>query len=444
MLTSSQLDELKSIRQLATFQVFLDRHKLNSAWQDFLKQGTNAELRVMEAVRKWYFTEATNAGFANWLEQRSLTKAFEIFRLSNRSLDLDTVMAQFKAKVEVAPKPDVPDTPKGVARRIFSRHADGNLVLEIDNTSLSSFNSCARAAEFRLVRGRGSNSSPATRYGSAIHLYLEKRLCGVQLKDAMQEMINLFKTYPPVMPDEWRTVDHAINAMTQYEAFYAQRSSLRVLKDDQGSPLVEIPFCIPLTTVDVNATFPWPASMLVNGETSGDHLKVGKVYVYWTGKIDALVEDNTGGGPLDHKTTSMLGPSFYKDFELSQQMIGYLWATRKVFLDRFSGVPRRVTIDVIAGRKPTKTGVAHEFAREHFTYSDAQLEEWEANTKHLVADFLSHLLRGYFPMQTNWCVAKYGVCPYHEVCTMSPSHRLGHLERSYEPMTWSPLHPTKD
>ncbi len=444
MLTTAQLSQLERIRTIESLQAFLDYHKLEFKWTYFLASEGKG-LTVMEAIRAWYKIELYKADFDQWISNRGLQKAYDFFAITNQGLNPHERRVRFRQQIEATPtRPIVADTPKGAARRIFSRHADGNLILEIDNTSLSSFNSCARAAEFRLVRGRGSNSSPATRYGSAIHLFLEKRLCGVDHTAAMRSMIDLFKTYPPVMPDEWRTVDHAINAMTQYEAFYSQRPPLKVLKDDQGAPLVEIPFCIPLTTVDVNATFPWPASMLVNGETNADHLKVGKVYVYWTGKIDALVEDNTGGGPLDHKTTSMLGPSFYKDFELSQQMIGYLWATRKVFLDRFSGVPRRVTIDVIAGRKPTKTGVAHEFAREHFTYSDAQLEEWEANTKHLVADFLSHLLRGYFPMQTNWCVAKYGVCPYHEVCTMSPSHRLGHLERSYEPMTWSPLHPTTD
>lgn len=312
--------------------------------------------------------------------------------------------------------------------------------LDIDNTSLSSFSGCPRAGEYSLVHNRGRDGSAATRYGHAVHGYLERRLKGATIEQGQTYLTNTFATFPPMDADEWRTVEHAINAMEQYERMWGQRPPLSPLRHD-GTLLVEVPFRIPLTTIPVQAHLPYDPFTLVSPDLA--HLDVESVYVnnlavYWTGKIDAVVNDN-GPALMDHKTTSMLGPTFFKDFELSQQFIGYCYAATKMWPDIFNGTNNTMILDVIAGRKPTKTGIAHEFNRTPYHYTQEQLDEWYTNVSHLVADFVSHLARGFFPQTTTACVGKYGTCQYHEVCTMPQQFRMGHLHNTFPKLTWSPL-----
>lgn len=324
-------------------------------------------------------------------------------------------------------------------------------ILEIDNSSLEYFNTCARSAEYQLVLRHGFAGSSATRYGGAIHNFLERRYKGTSFQENVSLMSLEFSSFPPMDVEEWRTLDHAITAMEQYDAFYKNDTRFypEALPPD-GKRLVEIPFRLPLTVIEVDATINYPKNLLVEGSEHDGPFKVGRIHVYWTGKMDALGwgaaanEDTNFPAVLDHKTTSMVGPTFFKDFELSQQVIGYVWAARRLpsvdpkFSERFLHT-RDFYLDTIVGRKPTRTGVQNEFILQRYTYTDERIEEWHENVQHLIADFLSHLLRGFFPMQTKQCVGKYGVCPFHDVCVLPKDMRLTHLRAAFPRVTWSPL-----
>lgn len=399
----------------------------------------------LNAVKKTYeqFQEyMTNDG---WKYQSTLEAINSFFEIAQSDLEK-------KQQEQMTPPPPTPPqrnyllVPKSDTE---DRILPGEFVLCIDNSSMEVFNGCARSSEYHLIHARGFSGSPATRYGSAIHHYLELRLRGQSQDEAMQNMVSLFATYPPLPPDEWRTVDHAVNAMTQYEQRYKQESRLEVVHH-HGRPLIEIPFRVPLTTIDVDSLIPYSPSQLMSQQSlveCGLHaddncFTVKKIHVYWTGKIDLVCKYDGQPAILDHKTTSMLGSLFYKEFELSSQTVGYVWATRNMAqltdLEEFRNVSRFV-LDVIVGRKPSRTGIAHEFERHVYTYTDEQIAEWHYNTTHIVADFLSHLVRGHFPMQTRWCVNKYGLCPYHDVCTLPKEYRLQHLQNAFSLITWSPL-----
>jgi hypothetical protein len=333
-------------------------------------------------------------------------------------------------------------------QKLFRRHPDypDDLILEIDNSSLEYFNSCARSAEYQLVHKRGFDGSSATMYGGAIHNFLERNVRGVSFEDNVRAMQEEFALMPPKDVDDWRTFDHALTAMQMYRTMYAQRDDFGVAFDGKNQPLVEVPFRLPLTTIDLDATIPYTAELIVVDDPTPKPVKVKRVHIYWTGKIDLLGwhgADMPVPAVMDHKTTSMLGPTFFKDFELSQQVVGYVWATRQ--LVEPLGLPREFAgtltfiLDVIAGRKPSRTGVQNEFVRQKYVYTEAMLLEWQVNVSHLTADFLAHLLRGYFPMQTKWCVGKYGMCPFHDVCVLPANLRLQHLYAAYAPVKWSPL-----
>lgn len=332
-------------------------------------------------------------------------------------------------------------------RILFQQSENPNeYILEIDNSSLEYFNACARAAEYQLIEGRGFDGNEATRYGSAIHRFLEVTYDPARSDvSPMETMIAMFKSFPPASPDNWRTLDHAITAMEQYKRRYDQEPDrLVVVHDSKNEPLVEVPFREPFTTIEVDSILPWPKSKLVAECEDDDSAEFycSKVHVYWTGKIDLPCIYDQVPSILDHKTSSILSSLLYKEFELSSQTRGYIWAARRnerilSANPLFKNVSQFV-LDLIVGRKPTRTGVAHEFERHKYNYTDDQIDEWFFDTTHIIADFLSHLVRGHFPMQTKWCVNKYGLCPYHDVCTLPKSMRHTLLS-TMSRVTWSPL-----
>jgi hypothetical protein len=376
--------------------------------------------------------------------------------LKQPSLSYSSLYSVLEQMIDVKQNPPEKQTPPSQMqtplepRKLFRSYVDESgahvpdeYILEIDNSSLEYFNACPRAAEYQLIKARGFSGSAATRYGSAIHKYLEMRLRGGEVGHAQQLMLSMFHSFPPLQPDEWRTVDHAMNAMEQYENFYRQQDRLKVAYTDNRDtpePYVEVPFRLPLTVIDINDDIPFaPHEIIYDYQDTGEtafHVK--RVHVYWTGKIDLLCLYDEKPAVLDHKTSSMLGALFYKEFELASQTVGYVWASRRLG-DPLFLTNSRFVLDVIVGRKPTPTGIAHEFERHVYTYTDEQITEWQVNTQHIIADFLSHLLRGYFPMQTRWCVNKYGLCPFHDVCVMPSEFRLQHLNAAFQPVTWSPL-----
>jgi len=205
---------------------------------------------------------------------------------------------------------------------------------------------------------------------------------------------------------------------------------------------VEIPFSLPFYVAELgNVKTPYTFGEVVDPSTfTGDPstpVIIEELHVYWTGKIDALIQFTEGYFVMDHKTTSVAGPGFFKEFELSQQTIGYTWAARQIF-----SLPiRGLLLNALIGRAPSKTGVALTFERQRYIYRDDQLEEWKSDVQSLINDYLFCLQTGDFPRKTKSCVSKYGTCGYHEVCSAPPSMRSHILSSDiYEPYTWTPLH----
>lgn len=139
---------------------------------------------------------------------------------------------------------------------------------------------------------------------------------------------------------------------------------------------------------------------------------------------------------VDHKTTSMLGSTFYDDFRMSSQTVGYHWAMRQRHPDL-----KGFILNVIAWRKPTKTGTSLEFQRMPFYYDEFRLVEWYTDTVHQINDFLAHLQRNYFPKQTKWCVGKYGKCQYFDVCSAASKDERDFVLASdmFSNVTWTPF-----
>lgn len=319
-------------------------------------------------------------------------------------------------------------------KRVLLQHKEKNdYILQIDNSSLESFNYCPRNSEYSLVHGRVLPAVSALVYGSAIHNGLEYWYKTVDLdmehEDRVQRMLTCAsetfqqESYIPQM-SEWRTIDRCHDTLLRYVKHY-DGEDLKVLSHN-GRPAVETAFSLPMGVLEVESDV----------ELDGNVFRVDNIHVYWTGKIDLLVAQDNKRWIVDHKTTSMTGPTFYEHFMLSGQMLGYTWAAQEIFGEK----PLGAMVNVIYGRPVTRTGTHTKFERERFPYRQDQIDEWKENTFTLVGDFVSNLIRNNFPMATSNCMGKYGKCKYHDVCTLPANQRMSMLNSDqFSDNTWSPL-----
>ena len=319
----------------------------------------------------------------------------------------------------------------------FSRLEGKDLLLEIDNSTLERFETCPRSLEYYLIRRRQKPSRAALLYGSAIH-------CGLEVlykaKKWDEETIELAKSAIRaefagsfISTEEWRTPELACDTIDKYVAHPQYKNDLQFYKFD--SEKVETAFSLPLGVIELNSDLPLSYEQLL-GEVGNDELvHIKDMVVKWTGRIDLVAESPSGIQIWDHKTTSLTGSTYFDQFRMSQQTKGYNWAYHKLYGE----YPAQTVINVLAGRKPTKTGRALEFFREPFNYTPAQIEEWENNVSAFIADLMAHMQRGFFPMATQWCVGKYGRCPYMDVCELDLNQRENMLQSNfYENVTWNP------
>lgn len=300
---------------------------------------------------------------------------------------------------------------------------DGAFV--IDNSNFEVITTCPRAALYQILHKRKSaGHKAALNFGGGIHAGLEVRYKSPeatvyvlpQTYSAQCEALMAYLEKNPIRDDEFRTPTFAAEVLRQYNQNYTSEP-FSVIQDSQGSGLVELAFAVPI------------------GEVSG-------IPCVWSGKVDIAIQWEGRYWVLDHKTTSILGSTYFNQFYNSNQMIGYCWALEHVLGQQVAGA----LINVLAIRRPTKTGKSIEFVRQRFEYPRSRIEEWQGNTLSIIENFFHECEKPLeneserFPMHTQWCIAKFGQCQYFDVCTVPSQQRMQMLNSGlYEDITWSPL-----
>lgn len=362
----------------------------------------------------------------------------ELGPIDDLDIDLNTVVTNYQAKPDEKRRKllkPVPDEP-------------GNYYLEIDHSSLNQFCVCQKSAENYLVFAREAASpAAALSFGTAIHKAMDVRLrygLNTQSEQRMFEVVlNHFAKFPQP-PDEYRTADRAIRELKKYNKEHPEPDVFKVVEDDANEPMVEIPFNFPLFTLELDRSVPYrPETIVENWDTielpgsDKERTLVGRIYIIWTGRIDAVIWMDKQYWILDHKTTSIGGPKWPKQFELANQMRGYTWASRKL-----TGLPiAGMFLNGFVVRPPAASGnITSDIVRARFPYRDDQIDEWHSDTKRLITNFIHALCDGHFPQETEWCYGKYGKCQYHDACSMPKHQRPETLGNTFfREVTWSPL-----
>lgn len=280
----------------------------------------------------------------------------------------------------------------------------------LDNTALTLFMKCPRKYDFAMRQHRRNmgRPTPAIAYGTAWHKMLELhyKFGG----DADLVSLGLQKAWEDHgKADDHRTMERAWLEYQRYVERYGP-------PDQEDAKTVGFPEN-PLVEISANVT--WE----------------GAAHAY-AGKIDRIVELQGQYYVEDHKTTSRMGDYYFKQFELSNQMMGYVWIARKLFPSiKVAGV--RINAHCVLKRDS-------KFARNIISFSDDRLEEWAQNYSHWVEQLQHAYSRDRFPGNYSECDGKYRFCEYGDVCSMPPHLRERVLEADYEINPWNPLEAEED
>ena len=319
----------------------------------------------------------------------------------------------------------------------------------MDNSNLSTISTCPRSAFYKLIlKRRKVKNRAALFFGGVIHKALEVRdleqevLISQEVEDKMiQKMMEEYEDTEMEM-GEYRTLDYAIKTVKQYNKTY-KFDALTAIQLPSGQIAVELPFALHVGNIEVQREILISDPDINEGAPTMkyfDHIKI-----VFTGKIDRVVRKNGGLFLLDHKTTSMGGPTFFQEFYTSLQFKGYKWALEQIIGEPVQGV----IINGLVCRPPLKSGdINFTFDRDTIYLDDTVIEEWQNSFMITVQEFFQYIFNqeGYdtqeqsFPMRTNWCSAKYGLCEYYDVCQLPVLQRGGMIMGGlYEPHAWSPL-----
>lgn len=260
-----------------------------------------------------------------------------------------------------------------------------------------------------------------------------------------------FAEYPIGFINDYRTPEYCIQSFAEYLTYY--QSEVVVPVTHQDKPLVEFSFSYPLGKIELPTSVfkDWGYGKLTNDQNMEEQTVASGVTsldcsIEWTGIVDMIASLSGEHWLVDHKTTSILSGDFFDGFEIAMQPVGYVSAARAAFPELDI---QGFMVNVLACRKPVSavtasgkksTAKAFEPHRRFYRYDEWKETEFRTDALALIEEFIANLTNNYFPRKTQWCIAKYGKCPFFEVCSLPPEQRMMMLESgTYQENTWKPV-----
>jgi hypothetical protein len=143
--------------------------------------------------------------------------------------------------------------------------------------------------------------------------------------------------------------------------------------------------------------------------------------------MDAVCEFAGGIYIVDEKTTSSLGPTWSRQWDLRGQFIGYAWGCRESSIKVDGSLIRGVSI------LKTKYDTAQAVVR----HADWQVDEWFTETCWYIRQMISHWQAGFHPHNYGDSCSDYGGCQFKPVCMSQDKGPW--LEQGFERKHWDPI-----
>ncbi len=295
-----------------------------------------------------------------------------------------------------------------------------NIQFAWDSTSLGWLKECPRKYQYSMILGlRSKGESVHLAFGqwyhSSLELYDKTRAEGQSHDDAMlfvvgEAMKMTWRDGAPITFENTnKTRETLIRSVIWYLDHFKDDPAQTVILSN-GKPAVELSFRMELDS-------------LANAHPYATHHVL-------CGHLDRVVNFSGGAYVMDRKTSSSTITSNYFDqYDPDNQMSLYTLAAKVIYQTPVKGV----IIDAVQ--------IAVGFSRfsRGFTYrTDAQIEEWLADSKQWFRLAEQYATDNYWPMNDKSC-HKYGGCAFRKVCSKSPEVRAKFLETDFIRHPWNPL-----
>lgn len=149
--------------------------------------------------------------------------------------------------------------------------------------------------------------------------------------------------------------------------------------------------------------------------------------ILYTGRADMVADFAGGTYVFDEKTTSQLGASWSRQWELRSQFTGYVWAAQRTGLAVQGAVVRGVSI--LKTKYDTQQAITYRSAYE--------IERWLSQVVRDLGRMQQCWESGWWDFDLDHACAEYGGCQFQRICkSESPGTWL---PMQFERRVWDPL-----
>lgn len=149
----------------------------------------------------------------------------------------------------------------------------------------------------------------------------------------------------------------------------------------------------------------------------------------YCGRMDAILE--YAGQPfcVDEKTTSSLGPTWSRQWDLRAQFTGYAWGCQHSGITTAGTIVRGVSI--LKTKYDTQQAVIY--------HPEWQISRWYEETLETIEDIILAWQVRKFKHNLGDSCSSYGGCAFRQYCSTQPSEARSWLETYFTKRRWNPL-----
>lgn len=285
----------------------------------------------------------------------------------------------------------------------------------IDSTLMAAFKSCPHKAHLEYIqhwkiRAESVHLVAGAAYASGIEaarraFYIDGKGEADSVALGLAECLRAYGDYQ-CPADSAKSAERTAGALEFYFSHYR-------LGQDKAVPMV-----LPGGASGIEFNFLEPLEIV--------HPETGEPLLY-SGRMDMMCEYEGMKLGEDDKTTSQLGASWPRQWDLRSQFTGYVWGAARAGIKLDGFLVRGVSI------LKTKYDTL-----EAITYRPAwMLERWYEQLHRDLRRMIASWESGYFDLNLDHACAEYGGCPFKSVCQMRDPTPL--LRQQFERRRWDPV-----
>jgi hypothetical protein len=287
----------------------------------------------------------------------------------------------------------------------------------IDSSLVSAFRSCRRKGfleyfEHWKSKGRNVHLHAGGAYAHALErartcYYIEGLPSSECITKGLKALIEFYGDFE-CPSDSAKSLERMCGAFEYYFTQYP-------LETDKA-----VPITLPGGKRGIEFSFAEPID--ASHPVTGDPL----LYV---GRMDMICEFAGGIFGEDDKTTSQLGASWPKQWDLRSQFTGYCWGAKRANLALTGFLVRGVSI--LKTKYDTLQAITYR--------PEWMIERWYEQLIKDVADMKACWESGYWDYNLDHACAEYGGCGFRQICLTEPSNQVQWLETNFERRRWDPV-----